>query len=110
MVSGQITLQRKPVELEEVVRDAVETSRPLIRLRKHHLSVVWPDEPVLLEADVTRLSQVLSNLLNNAAKYTDEGGQIRLEATAANGIVAIRVRDTGLGIDPQLLPNIFDLF
>jgi signal transduction histidine kinase/CheY-like chemotaxis protein len=110
MVSGQITLQKKPVDLAEIVGDAVETSRPLIRLRKHHLSVVLPEQPVLLEADVTRLSQVLSNLLNNAAKYTEEGGQIRLDAAVDNGVVTIRVRDTGLGIEPQLLPNIFDLF
>jgi PAS domain S-box-containing protein len=110
MVSGQIALRKKPVELAEVVRDAVETSRPLIRLRKHHLSVQLPETPVLLEADLTRLSQVISNLLNNAAKYTDEGGQIRLDAGADNGIVTIRVRDTGLGVDPQLLPHIFDLF
>jgi CheY-like chemotaxis protein len=88
----------------------VETSRPLIRLRKHHLSVQLPEQPALLEADLTRLSQVISNLLNNAAKYTDEGGQIRLDAETNNGVVTIRVRDTGLGIDPQLLPHIFDLF
>ena len=110
MVSGQIALQKKPVELAEVVRDAVETCRPLIRLRKHHLGVQLPEQPVLLEADLTRLSQVISNLLNNAAKYTDDGGQIRLDATVDNGIVTLRVRDTGLGIDPQLLPHIFDLF
>jgi PAS domain S-box-containing protein len=110
MVSGQITLRKKPVELAEVVRDAVETSRPLIRLRRHHLNVQLPEQPALLEADLTRLSQVISNLLNNAAKYTDEGGQIRLDAEVSNGVVTIRVRDTGLGIDPQLLPHIFDLF
>jgi two-component sensor histidine kinase len=110
MVSGQIALQKKAVDLAEIVGHAVETSRPLIRLRKHHLSVVLPEQPVLLEADVTRLSQVLSNLLNNAAKYTEEGGQIRVDAAADSGVVTIRVRDTGLGIEPQLLPNIFDLF
>jgi len=110
MVSGQITLKRKPVELAEIVRDAVETSRPLIRLRRHHLDVQLPEQPALLEADLTRLSQVISNLLNNAAKYTDEGGRIRLDAESSNGVVTIRVRDTGLGIDPQLLPHIFDLF
>jgi PAS domain S-box-containing protein len=110
MVSGQITLKRKPVDLAEVVRDAVETSRPLIRLRRHHLDVQLPEQPALLEADLTRLSQVISNLLNNAAKYTDEGGRIRLDADSSNGVVTIRVRDTGLGIDPELLPHIFDLF
>ncbi len=110
MVSGQISLQKKPVRLAEIVNDAVETCRPIIRLRKHHLTVELPEEPVFVEADLTRLSQVISNLLNNAAKYTDDGGQIRLDAAVDNGTVTIRVRDTGLGIDPELLPHIFDLF
>jgi PAS domain S-box-containing protein len=110
MVRGQITLQKKPVELAEVVQAAVETSRPLIRRRKHHLTVQLPDTPVRLEADLTRLAQVISNLLNNAAKYTDDGGQIRLDAAVREGVVTIRVRDTGLGVDPDLLPHVFDLF
>jgi signal transduction histidine kinase/CheY-like chemotaxis protein len=111
MVRGQITLQRAPIDLEEVVRHAVETSRPLVRLRKHHLTVQLPNRPVRLEADLTRLAQVLSNLLNNAAKYTDDGGQIRLEAALEGADqVAIRVRDTGLGVAPGLLPHVFDLF
>ncbi len=80
MVSGQITLQKKPVELADIVQNAVETSRPLIRLRKHHLTVQLPEKPVTLNADLTRLAQVITNLLNNAAKYTEEGGQIRLDA------------------------------
>ena len=110
MVRGQITLQKKPVELAEVVQAAVEASRPLIRLRKHHLTVALPEKSVLLEADLTRLAQVLTNLLNNSAKYTDEGGQIRLDAGVERGIVTLRVRDTGLGVDPELLPHVFDLF
>jgi PAS domain S-box-containing protein len=110
MVRGQITLQKKKVELAEIVQTAVETSRPLIRLRKHHLSVHLPDQPVRLEADLTRIAQVISNLLNNAAKYTDDGGQIRLEAALETEFVAVRVRDTGLGIAPALLPHVFDLF
>jgi PAS domain S-box-containing protein len=110
MVRGQITLQKQPVELTEIVQHAVETSRPLIRLRRHHLTVQLPEQPVRLEADLTRISQVISNLLNNAAKYTDEGGQIRLEAAVDEGTVTLRVRDTGLGVDPDLLPHVFDLF
>ena len=110
MVSGQITLQKRPVELAEIVQSAVETSRPLIRLRKHLLTVQLPEQPVLLEGDLTRLAQVLSNLLNNAAKYTDEGGQIRLDAAVDAGTVVIRVCDTGLGVDADLLPHVFDLF
>jgi signal transduction histidine kinase/ActR/RegA family two-component response regulator len=110
MVRGQITLQKKKVDLAEIVQTAVETSRPLIRLRKHHLNVQLPERPVRLDADLTRIAQVLSNLLNNAAKYTDDGGQIQLDATPESGFVAIRVRDTGLGIAPGLLPHVFDLF
>ncbi|MEP7244649.1 MAG: ATP-binding protein, partial [Gammaproteobacteria bacterium] len=110
MVRGQITLQRRPVELSEIVQNAVETSRPLVRLRKHHLSVQLPEQPIWLEADLTRIAQVISNLLNNAAKYTDESGQIRLEAQLEGTYVAIRVRDTGLGIASGLLPHVFDLF
>jgi PAS domain S-box-containing protein len=110
MVRGQITLQKKKADLAEIVQTAVETSRPLIRLRKHHLSVEMPKQPVRLDADLTRIAQVISNLLNNAAKYTDDGGQIRLEAEREGEFIAIRVRDTGLGIAPGLLPHVFDLF
>jgi len=110
MVRGQITLQKRRVDLAETVQAAVETSRPLIRLRKHHLTVQLPQEPIRLDADLTRIAQVLSNLLNNAAKYTDDGGQIRLEAEPDGEFVAVRVRDTGLGIASGLLPHVFDLF
>jgi PAS domain S-box-containing protein len=122
MVRGQITLQRTPVTLAEVVQTAVETSRPLIRRRKHHFAVQIPEQTVRIEGDLTRLAQVLANLLNNAAKYTDDGGHIRLDAelegvAVGNGLaagkgsmIAIRVRDTGLGVPPNLLPHVFDLF
>jgi PAS domain S-box-containing protein len=110
MVRGQIVLQKSVVELGEVVRHAVETSRPLIRMRKHRLSVKLPEEPVKLNADLTRLAQVLANLLNNSAKYTDEGGEISLEASAEEGLVTIRVHDNGPGISPALLPRVFDMF
>jgi signal transduction histidine kinase/CheY-like chemotaxis protein len=110
MVRGQITLQRTPVALAEIVQTAIETSRPLIRRRKHHFAVQIPEQPVRVEGDLTRLAQVLSNLLNNAAKYTDDGGHIRLDAELAGSMVAIRVRDTGLGVAPNLLPHVFDLF
>jgi signal transduction histidine kinase/ActR/RegA family two-component response regulator len=110
MVRGQITLQREPVTLAEIVQTAVETSRPLIRRRKHHFAVVLPEGDVQIEGDLTRLAQVLSNLLNNAAKYTDDGGHIRLDAEIEGGMVTLRVRDTGLGVAPNLLPHVFDLF
>jgi signal transduction histidine kinase/ActR/RegA family two-component response regulator len=110
MVRGQITLQREPVTLAEIVQTAVETSRPLIRRRKHHFAVVLPEGEVLIEGDLTRLAQVISNLLNNAAKYTDDGGHIRLDAELDSGMINVRVRDTGLGVAPNLLPHVFDLF
>jgi CheY-like chemotaxis protein len=110
MVRGQIVLQKSPVELGEIVRHAVETSRPLIRMRKHRLDVRLPDEALRLNADLTRMAQVLANLLNNAAKYTDEGGQIVLEAGCDGDEVTICVRDNGPGISPALLPQVFDMF
>ena len=107
---GKVVLQKEPVELEVVVDLAVEASRPLIQDCKHQLSVVLPPDPILLEVDPARMAQVLSNLLNNAAKYTDEGGEIALTAEPAGREVLIRVRDNGIGIATELLPHVFDMF
>ncbi len=107
---GKVVLQKEPVELQAVVDLAVEASRPLIEDYHHHLTVTLPDHPVLLEVDPARMAQVLSNLLNNAAKYTDEGGEIALIAEREGREVAIHVRDNGTGIAPELLPHIFDMF
>src|SRR5262249_40373961 len=93
-----------------VFAHAVETAEPLITAQGHDLTVSLPPQPVHLEADLVRLAQVISNLLLNAAKYTDKGGRIGLVGERANGEVVIRVWDTGIGIDPSLLPRIFDLF
>jgi two-component system CheB/CheR fusion protein len=103
-------LQTQPIELEVVVDLAVEASRPLIDDCHHHLSVALPPHPVLLEVDPARMAQVLSNLLNNAAKYTEEGGEISLTAVQRGREVVIRVRDNGIGIPPELLPHVFDMF
>ncbi len=110
IVRGQIVLQREEVDLAEIVAHGVETSRPLIRSRRHQLHVALPATPVRLHGDLTRLAQVLANLLNNAAKYTDEGGDIWLVAERAGTEAVVRVRDTGAGIAPTLLPRIFELF
>jgi PAS domain S-box-containing protein len=110
IVRGQITLEKSPVNLSDIVRHALETSRPLVRERKQRLVVSLPGDPLPLDADLTRLAQVLANLLINAAKYTSEGGHIRLEAERHGGTVVLRVRDTGMGIAPSLLPHVFDLF
>jgi PAS domain S-box-containing protein len=107
---GKIDLNKAPVRLTDVVRDAVETSRPLIEQGRHSLEVRLPDEPVVLEADAVRLTQVLANLLNNAAKYMDPGGRIMLDVRRDEHSVSIAVRDSGVGIDPEQLPHVFDLF
>jgi CheY-like chemotaxis protein len=107
---GKVVLQKEPTELEVVVDLAVEASRPLIEDCQHHLSVTLPLHPVLLDVDPARMAQVLSNLLNNAAKYTEEGGEIALTAVQRGREVVITVRDNGIGISPELLPHIFDMF
>jgi PAS domain S-box-containing protein len=107
---GKITLNKQPLELATIVNHAMETSRPLIQAHGHSLSLSLPSESVWIEGDLIRLAQVVSNLLNNAAKYSEPNRQIWLTATAENGQAVIRVRDAGLGISPEVLPRIFDLF
>ena len=107
---GHIELVRRPVSLEEIVTAAVEAASPCIEARAHTLTVDLPPGPVHLEADGTRLAQVLANLLNNAAKYTEDGGHIRLCARASAEHLEVQVEDDGIGIAPGLLPRIFDLF
>ncbi len=110
IVRGQIALHREEIDLAEVVTHGVETSRPLIRARNHQLHVQLPRTQVILSGDLTRLAQVLANLLNNAAKYTDEGGEIWLSADREGNRAVLRVRDTGAGIAATLLPRVFELF
>jgi signal transduction histidine kinase/DNA-binding response OmpR family regulator len=110
ITGGKIQLRREAVDVAVVVSRAVETSRPLIDARRHELFVGLPPYPVLVDADIVRLSQVLSNLLNNAAKYTEEGGRIELDATDDGGEVVFRVRDNGIGINREMISCIFDLF
>ena len=107
---GKIALKKEPVDLARIIAHSVETSRPLIDARAQALSVSVPAAPVWLSADFARLSQVVSNLLNNASKYTGEGGRIELTASAEAGEARIVVRDNGAGIEPQLLHKVFDLF
>lgn len=107
---GKIELRKETIELGPVLRQAVEAVRPLIVARAHHLSVEMPDEPLRLRADPTRVEQILTNLLNNAAKYTDPGGTLTLTAAARGAEVEIQVRDTGIGIPRPLIGRIFDLF
>jgi signal transduction histidine kinase/CheY-like chemotaxis protein len=107
---GRIELNRAPLLLSAVINDAVEAARPLLMARRHELTVVLPPEPVVLEADATRLTQVFGNLLNNAAKFTPAGGRVRLTAEADEDAAVVRVADTGVGIASEMLPRVFDLF
>ena len=108
ITSGKLGLRKRRVALAGVVEQALETSRP--HVRGHEFTVSLPPQPVFLEADPVRLAQVLSNLLNNACKYTPSGGQIRLTAERADGRVIVRVRDNGIGIAREHLPHVFDMF
>jgi two-component system CheB/CheR fusion protein len=107
---GKIKLQKERIDLAMVVARAIETSRPLIEARRHELSVTLPTTSLWLLADPTRLAQVLANLLNNAAKYTAEGGRIWLSAEREAAGVTVRVRDTGMGMPADLVPRLFQPF
>src|SRR5215475_5755134 len=110
ITQGKIILRKENIDLMKMVRRALETSRPLIDARKHKLTVSLPSENVRLRGDIIRLAQVVSNLLNNAAKYTDEGGAIWLTAEHVGDEVILRVKDNGMGIPAEELPHVFDLF
>ena len=107
---GKIDLQKTTVNLAAVVADSVETSRPLIDAANHVLEVSLPSEELLLDGDGVRLAQVFSNLLNNAAKYTDPGGRISIAARRENHTAVITVSDTGIGIPADALSRVFDMF
>jgi PAS domain S-box-containing protein len=107
---GKVVLRREVVDLGTIVARSAEAARPLMAERCHALTVSMPEAPVLLEGDPTRLEQVLANLLSNAVKYTDPGGCIRVAAGREKGQAVVRVGDTGIGIEPSVLPEVFGLF
>ncbi len=107
---GAVEIRRARVDLADVVATAVETATPLIDLRHHHLTTSVPPSPLIVEADAVRLAQVLTNLLINAAKYTHPGGHISVACEPVQGVAVVRVRDDGIGISRELLPEIFELF
>jgi PAS domain S-box-containing protein len=107
---GKVSLQREPVELAQVIELAVQASRPQLDEYRHELYVSLPEGSIVLDVDRARFAQVLSNLLNNSAKYTPEGGRIDLTVTEAGSDVLIKVADNGIGISQDLLPKVFDLF
>ncbi|MBF6651072.1 PAS domain S-box protein, partial [Methylobacter sp. BlB1] len=110
IMQGKIRLNMERFELTEILNNAIETSRPLIESRGQELIISQTTTPPWIEGDRIRLAQVLSNLLNNAAKYTSEGGKITLSVMREDSSAVIEVRDTGIGISPDILPQIFDLF
>ncbi len=107
---GKIQLHKEVLDIASAVSRTIENVRPLVEAQRLELAVRLPPEPVYLETDPTRLEQVLWNLLNNAIKYTEPGGRITLAVERDDRRVLVRVRDTGVGIVPELLPRIFDLF
>jgi len=107
---GRLELRRQRVKLARIIEAALETARPLLDERKQTLALELPVEPVLLDADPLRLSQVISNLLANAAKYSEQGGRVVLRAQTVDGCAEITVRDTGVGIEADALPRIFEMF
>lgn len=107
---GKIELRKEPIDVALIVRNAVEVSRPTIDANHHDLTVSLPPEPLIIYADTVRMAQVLSNLLNNAAKFTPEGGRIELSARQENDQVLFSVRDSGPGMAAELLPHVFELF
>jgi PAS domain S-box-containing protein len=110
ITKGKLRLTKEHVELRVVVNHAAESVRPFMDARKHEFSVSLPTQPIWVEADPARMEQVVVNLLNNAAKYTDTGGLIRLSVNREGEEAVIRVRDNGVGIAPELLSQIFELF
>jgi signal transduction histidine kinase/ActR/RegA family two-component response regulator len=107
---GKVELKKEPVELASVVAKAIEMASPLFEQRSHSLDVDVPRDGMLLEADPVRLGQVLANLLTNAAKYTDPGGHVVVKAWRESDAVFVSVKDDGVGISEEMLPNVFELF
>lgn len=110
VTSGKLQIRKERVELASVMHSAIETASPLIEALGHELTVTIPPEPIHLDADPLRLAQVFSNLLNNAAKYTERGGRIWFTAQRQNHTAVVSVRDTGIGIAAESLPKIFNMF
>lgn len=107
---GKIDLRKERMELAAVVRSAVETSKPLLDAGRHQLAISLPAEPLILNVDPVRMAQILGNLLNNAAKYMDDGGQVWLSARREGNEAVISVRDAGVGISAEMLPRVFEMF
>lgn len=110
ITTGKLTVRQTPADLSEILRSAIETARPLLDSRKHNFQADLPADALFVNADATRLAQVFSNLLNNSAKYTDPGGHISLSVHQSGSEVLVEFADDGIGISPEALPRIFDMF
>jgi PAS domain S-box-containing protein len=110
ITGNKLELKKEVIPLADVLRVAIETSKPLIESSGHEFSVTMPEGSVFLKGDLVRIAQAISNLLNNAAKYTESGGHIWLTAECRGREVVITVRDSGIGISPEMLPHVFDMF
>jgi PAS domain S-box-containing protein len=110
ILQGKLILRKRPIELAAALNNALETCRSLIEASGNELVVVVPPQPIFVDADMTRLEQVLINLLNNAAKYTETGGCIRVAVEGEGDDVKVSVKDNGVGISPEMLPKIFEIF
>jgi PAS domain S-box-containing protein len=107
---GTLVLERKAVDVADVVRHAVETATPALQAGEHRIDVDLPRTPLVVDGDLHRLSQVVTNLLNNAARYTPPGGRITVTGSAEEGTAVLKVADTGCGIEPEMMERIFDMF
>ena len=110
ITQDKVDLKREPIDLRTVIHSAVEAMRPLVTDRGHALRVDLPQQPMHVNADFTRVAQAFSNLLSNAAKYTPHGGAITVVAEVERGVAVVRVNDTGIGIPPEMLDRVFDMF
>jgi signal transduction histidine kinase/ActR/RegA family two-component response regulator len=110
ITTGKLTIQTEPIELAPVIRGAIDAVQSMMDAKRHELRCVIPAEPIFLDADATRLAQVFANLLGNAAKYTEPGGHISISAHVDAGDVLVRVADDGMGISPEMMPRLFQMF
>ncbi|HVI78133.1 MAG TPA: ATP-binding protein [Candidatus Acidoferrum sp.] len=110
ITSGKVELRRAPTELATILRNVIESSQPLVSEKKHTLNVSIPEAPLLVYADSVRLEQIFTNLLNNAARYTPDGGEIWLSSRQEDNYAVVSIRDNGIGILPGMLPRLFDMF
>jgi PAS domain S-box-containing protein len=110
ITTGRIRLKKGSVDLRQVVHEALDSAKEVIEARRHSVDVAIASEPVIIDGDLTRLVQVVVNLVTNAAKFTDQGGRIQVQASRENHEGVVRVTDSGIGISARLLPKVFDLF